>query len=59
MDLITIAVLTGAVLVVVLVVIAVIAAIVLAPAVRRSLAEREASILPAAAPDRDDEAGRP
>lgn len=40
MDLVTIAILTGLVLVVVLIVLAVIAVIVLAPAVRRSMSER-------------------
>jgi membrane protein implicated in regulation of membrane protease activity len=43
LDPVSIAIITGAVLVVLLVVIAVIATVVLAPAVRRSLAEREAT----------------
>jgi hypothetical protein len=59
-DLISIVIVTAVVLGVLLLVLAVIAVVVLAPAVRRSLAEREASIPPDAAPDPDDDrAGQP
>lgn len=69
MDLALIGIITAAVLGVVIVVLAVIAVVVLAPAVRRAMAERAASIPQQASPDphsaasetdtRDDEAGRP
>lgn len=59
-DLSVVVVLTLAVLGVLLVVLAVIAGIVLAPAVRRALAERPASIPTEPDPDPDDDgAGRP
>jgi hypothetical protein len=59
-DLITILFVTGAVLGVLLLVLVTIAVVVLLPAVRRSLAERAASIPPADAPDPDDDgAGQP
>lgn len=60
MDLALIGLITAAVLGVLLVVLVVIAVVVLAPAVRRAMAEREASMPQHPSPDPDDDgAGRP